>query len=70
MRPTFLRTWTASVQARWSDLGIHGRQPVRNLWMRQDEGLFDFAYQATVPRHGAVMLRVGQPEEPAGIGAP
>lgn len=57
----------ATVTVRWSDLGISGPQPVRDLWRHRDEGVFDQAYSAAVPRHGAVMLKVGGPctrEEP------
>ena len=50
----------ANITASWSDLGLSGPQPVRNLWLRRDEGTYDGAYSTTVPRHGAVMLRIGQ----------
>lgn len=49
----------ARVTANWSDLRLSGNQPVRNLWQRRDEGTFDGAFSATVPRHGAVMLKIG-----------
>ena len=49
----------AMVTANWDDLELSGPQPVRNLWLRQDEGVFDGAYSANVPRHGAVMIKVG-----------
>ena len=46
------------VTARWSDIGITGRQRVHDLWQKKDVGVFDGAYTVTVPRHGAVMLRM------------
>jgi len=46
------------VTARWSDVGIAGRRQVRDLWLKKDLGSFENSYTATVPRHGAVMLRV------------
>jgi alpha-galactosidase len=49
-----------TVTVKWDDIGLEGSQPVRNLWLRQDEGVFDGSYSAKVPRHGAVLLRVGQ----------
>jgi alpha-galactosidase len=49
----------AKVTARWADLGLSGRQPVRNLWLRKAEGFFTDAFTAEVPAHGAVLLKVG-----------
>jgi alpha-galactosidase len=48
------------VTARWADVGVRGRQPVRDLWQRTHLGEFEGAYTTTVPRHGAVMLKVGR----------
>ncbi|GFE78773.1 alpha-galactosidase [Steroidobacter agaridevorans] len=48
------------IEARWSDLGLKGTQPVRNLWERRDLGNFDGGYAIEVPSHGAVMLKIGQ----------
>jgi alpha-galactosidase len=49
------------VTVRFSDLGLTGSQPVRDLWRREDLGEFADRYSATVPRHGAVMLKIGRP---------
>jgi alpha-galactosidase len=38
-----------------------GTQPVRDLWTRSDLGTFADAYTVEVPRHGAVMVKVGRP---------
>jgi alpha-galactosidase len=46
------------VTARWTDLGITGRQTVRDLWRQQDLGVFDQQFQARVPRHGVVMIKL------------
>jgi len=51
----------AKVTASWSDLRLHGPQMVRNLWQRRDEGVFDESFSAVVPRHGAVMVKIGTP---------
>jgi alpha-galactosidase len=48
-----------SVTAHWSQLGIRGRQRVRDLWQRRDLGIFNDSFTATVPRHGVVFLKVG-----------
>jgi alpha-galactosidase len=49
------------IEARWSDLGIKGAQPIRNVWERRDLGSFEESYAVEVPRHGAVMLKIGRP---------
>ncbi len=48
----------ATLTAKWTDLGLHGPQKVRDLWKQQDVGVFKDQYQATVPRHGCVMVRI------------
>lgn len=50
----------ASVTARWSDVGVRGRQPVRNLWLKRDLGEFQDTFTATIPRHGMVFVKIGQ----------
>jgi alpha-galactosidase len=49
-----------SVTARWSDIGVTGRRRVRDLWLKKDLGEFENSYTVTVPRHGAMMIRVGR----------
>src|SRR5450759_2588803 len=44
------------VTALWSDLGIKGKQKVRDLWRQKDLGNFDEKYNAMVERHGAVTV--------------
>jgi alpha-galactosidase len=53
----------APVTVQWSDLGLSGAQPVHELWQRKDLGVMENAHTAEVPRHGAVMLKVGQEEK-------
>jgi alpha-galactosidase len=50
------------VTAKWSELGITGKQLVRDLWRQKDIGDLDGEYTVEVPRHGAVMIRVGTPK--------
>jgi alpha-galactosidase len=49
---------------KWADLGIGGSQPVRDLWQRKDVGTFGSSFSATVPAHGTVLVKVGQPDGP------
>jgi alpha-galactosidase len=51
------------IKANWSDLGITGKQPVRDLWLRRDLGTFDGSFTATVPSHGAVLIKIGKSAE-------
>jgi len=51
----------ATVTARWEDLGLKGRQPVRNLWLRKAAGVYDGEFTAEVPAHGCVLVKIGQP---------
>jgi alpha-galactosidase len=53
----------ATVEVDWTQLGLRGSQPVRDLWRRQDLGVFAEKFSATVPRHGAVFLKIGKSNE-------
>ena len=52
----------ARMIATWKELGISGRQPVRDLWLHSDLGTFPDAFVAEVPAHGAVLVKVGRPK--------
>jgi alpha-galactosidase len=51
---------SATVTARWSDIGVQGRQPVRDLWRRKNLGEFDGSFTATVAPHGVVLVKIGK----------
>ncbi|MGO8750697.1 MAG: NPCBM/NEW2 domain-containing protein [Thermoguttaceae bacterium] len=53
-------TEPATVKVTWSQLKLAGPQPVRDLWQQRDAGQFDAAYEATVPPHGTVLVKVGR----------
>ena len=55
-------TTKATVTATWSDLGISGPQPVRDLWVQKDLGTSDGSFSAEVPGHGAVLVKIGRPK--------
>ena len=46
------------ITARWADLGLKGRQSVRDLWRQKDLGNFDGEFSSTVGRRGVVLVRV------------
>jgi alpha-galactosidase len=45
----------------FGDIGLSGTQPFRDLWQRKDLGEFRERFTVEVPRHGAVMVKVGRP---------
>src|SRR4051794_19258250 len=50
----------ATVAARWSDLGVSGSRPVRDLWRQKDLGTFRDHFPATVAGHGVVLVKIGR----------
>jgi alpha-galactosidase len=52
----------ADVVADWADIGAKGEQPVRDLWQQKDLGNFTDSFKIKVPRHGAVLIKVGKPK--------
>ena len=48
----------APVTANWADLGLTGKQTVRDLWRQKDLGQADGQFQASVPRHGVVLVKL------------
>ena len=51
----------AKLTVRWSDIGVTGPHPVRDLWQHKDLGSFDRSFSAEVLPHAAWMIRVGKP---------
>lgn len=49
----------APVTARWQDLGLTGRQPLRDLWRQTPLESAEGRYTVQVPGHGAMLLTVG-----------
>ncbi|HLX71233.1 MAG TPA: alpha-galactosidase, partial [Verrucomicrobiae bacterium] len=49
---------SARVTANWSDLGLTGKQKVRDLWRQKDLGKFSNKFEADVPKHGVVLVRI------------
>lgn len=42
----------------FSDLDIDGKQKIRDLWRQKDLGTFEKEFQADVPAHGSVLLKI------------
>ncbi len=50
----------ATVAAKWAQLGLKGKQQVRDLWRQKDLGTFDDEFSAEIPRHGVMLVKVGE----------
>jgi alpha-galactosidase len=48
-----------TVNVKWSELGLSGAQPVRDLWQRKELGAKQDGFSVTVPRHGVMLVAVG-----------
>ncbi|MCC6126453.1 MAG: NPCBM/NEW2 domain-containing protein [Pirellulales bacterium] len=46
------------IAAKWSDLGLAGKQRVRDLWRQKDLGEFSDSFTAKVGRHGTFLIRL------------
>jgi alpha-galactosidase len=46
------------ITAKWSDLGVQGKQRVRDLWRQKDLGEFSDSFTTKVGRHGTFMIRL------------
>lgn len=51
----------AQITVDWADMHLTGSKEVRDLWRQRDLGQADARFTATVPFHGAVMLKIGKP---------
>jgi alpha-galactosidase len=49
-----------AVKASWSDLGVSGRLKVRDLWRQMDLGIYTDHFEASVPRHGVVLVKISK----------
>jgi alpha-galactosidase len=49
------------VTAKWRDVGVKGKQPVRDVWRHQDLGKFTGEFKAAVPGRGVVLINIGEP---------
>ena len=56
---------TVEVGATWADVGVSGKQTVRDLWRQKDVGVFEGRYAAPVGRHGVVMVKLADARRPS-----
>jgi alpha-galactosidase len=50
-----------TITVRWSDIGLSGKQAVRDLWLHEDAGSFADSYSVLVPGRSIVLVKVGSP---------
>ena len=48
----------ATAVAKWTDLGVTGKQRVRDLWRQKDLASCQDQFETVVPRHGVVLVRL------------
>lgn len=48
----------ADISVSWSELGLNGKQSVRDLWREKDLGTADTSYSVNVARHGAELFKI------------
>ncbi len=48
----------AQLAVSWADLGITGKQHVRDVWRQKDLGKFNKEFKTEVPRHGVMFVRL------------
>jgi len=51
---------TQAAVAAWSDLGLAGRYKVRDLWRQKDLGAFEGRFEADVPPHGVILVKISK----------
>jgi alpha-galactosidase len=49
----------AKLAISWADLGISGKQHVRDVWRQKDLGKFNGQFEVEIPRHGVSFVRIG-----------
>jgi len=48
----------STVAAGWKDVGVSGKQNIRDVWRQKDLGVFDQSYGTTVARHAVALIRL------------
>jgi alpha-galactosidase len=48
----------APVRVTWTQLGLTGSRQARDLWRQRELGSFSDSFQANVPRHGVVLVKL------------
>jgi alpha-galactosidase len=52
-----------NVSVKWSELGLKGAQPVRDLWLQKNITPGKDGLTLSVPPHGALLFKIGKPKK-------
>jgi len=47
-----------NIAVSWKDLGIEGPRRIRDLWRQKNLGTYKNRFEAKVPRHGVILIRI------------
>lgn len=47
----------------WAELGVSGKQRIRDLWRQKDLGQFNKEFETEIPRHGVMLARLSAASE-------
>jgi alpha-galactosidase len=50
----------SKIKVNWADLNISGPAKVRDLWRQKDLGIFNDGFEAEVPYHGVIFIKVSK----------
>lgn len=53
-----LTTAPRSISATWKELGLQGKQTVRDVWRQHNLGSFQESFSPQVPSHGVILVRL------------
>jgi alpha-galactosidase len=48
----------AAISVNWTELGLSGKQRVRDVWRQKELGILKDKYSVQVPRHGVMFVRI------------
>lgn len=51
---------TAKISVSWAELGIRGKQVVRDLWRQKDLGRYTDKFEVEVPYHGVALVKISK----------
>ncbi len=55
-----IRKNTAKISVSWAELGISGKQKVRDLWRQKDLGVYADKFEIEVPYHGVALVKIAK----------
>jgi alpha-galactosidase len=47
-----------TLRVTWNQLGLFGKQRVRDLWRHKDMGVVNEEYSVAIPRHAVMLVRM------------